>query len=187
MVPEAKSIPRGFGVDSVLLWHVKQRHGVAGEEFLGYIRRSVKATHPKGNRRFHDWFFTCSPTQTITAYCKGEDGEIIHAAKVREAKRLAQRVDSATPLADTPPPDQNRPESLPTQPEVYSFESPQHHYKCDVCHDTKKVQVFNECEWCEGAGCVQCSHKGGFYATIACHSCPDENSFMKAVKNLFKK
>jgi hypothetical protein len=187
MEPNNKPSIRGFGVDSILLWHVKQTHGIEGQEFLSYVRRSVKATHPKGNRRFHDWFFTCSPTMTITAYCRGEDGDIIEAKLLREQKKRSQRVDSgSTPTLTTQPP-RSAPESLPEQLTVSSDSKPQHYYHCDVCQDTKKVQVFNECAWCDGAGCEHCNQQGGSYATIPCHSCPDSNSFIKAVKNLFKK
>lgn len=82
--------PNAFYVDSVLLWHAKSHHGVEGGTFLGYVRRSVKASHPKGNRRFYEWFFTVNENNAVVSYCMGENGAVISAEALREAKRQGE-------------------------------------------------------------------------------------------------
>ena len=43
-------------------------------------------------------------------------------------------------------------------------------YKCQMCKDTDKIRVFNECPTCEGVGCTRCD--GGLVpGTIPCPAC----------------
>jgi len=45
-----------------------------------------------------------------------------------------------------------------------------HSYDCETCFDRKKVQVFNECPYCEGEGCKRCD-EGLVPASIPCPTC----------------
>lgn len=56
-------------------------------------------------------------------------------------------------------------------PEVPQEEqAPQKFYRCDTCHDTHRVQVFDQCDLCEGVGCSKCD-EGLVPSSIPCPMC----------------
>lgn len=42
---------------------------------------------------------------------------------------------------------------------------------CTICKDEKSVQVFNECQYCNGAGCENCGGYGDVKSNIPCPHC----------------
>lgn len=58
---------------------------------------------------------------------------------------------------------------LPTLKLVEPVE-PAAHYQCQTCQDKNKVQVFDQCEHCDGLGCPRCD-KGLVPSSIACPEC----------------
>ena len=44
------------------------------------------------------------------------------------------------------------------------------YYNCVTCRDSGRVQVFDQCEHCEGAGCSRCD-EGLVPSTVPCPSC----------------
>jgi len=53
-------------------------------------------------------------------------------------------------------------ETKPEVPEVY--------HRCNICKDTGKVRVFDQCEHCDGMGCSKCD-QGLTPGTIPCPMC----------------
>jgi len=63
------------------------------------------------------------------------------------------------------------------EPEMAEDEDTDHQvYKCDVCKDTRKVQVFNECPRCHGEGCPKCD-EGLLAGSIPCPECKAQKTF----------
>ncbi len=46
-----------------------------------------------------------------------------------------------------------------------------HLIRCEYCNDTKKITVYDDCAWCEGAGCKHCHDNGHIENQIPCHHC----------------
>ena len=44
-------------------------------------------------------------------------------------------------------------------------------YKCIDCKDTKKIMVYDTCEFCDGTGCRKCNNTGEFKSFIPCQLC----------------
>jgi RecJ-like exonuclease len=187
VTPTPRTVKRNWSVDLMLLSHIREHHGVSMDEVLDYLTRSTKATHLKGNRRFHDWFFTLNENDKVVSYCKGEEGEVIRADDLRAQKLAAKGITPAMPpeRGKTPPegpsakPQGGRIDRAPSTPEPF--------YKCEVCHDTGKVAVTDECAWCEGAGCEKCHQTGGTTSQIPCPSCGVGSTHESFVKGLFSK
>jgi RecJ-like exonuclease len=63
-------------------------------------------------------------------------------------------------------------------PEAELDDEPEEFHSCDTCHDTHRVQVFNECHRCQGEGCSKCD-EGLVPATIPCPSCSKQKTLFK--------
>ena len=46
-------------------------------------------------------------------------------------------------------------------------------HRCGTCRDDHRVQVFNECPYCEGAGCKKCD-EGLVQGSIPCPDCTQQ-------------
>lgn len=57
----------------------------------------------------------------------------------------------------------------------------QSYYRCNTCHDTRKVQVFDPCDYCDGTGCNRCDD-GLVPASIPCPVCEQRARLYPVVK-----
>lgn len=54
-------------------------------------------------------------------------------------------------------------------------------YKCGTCKDDHRIQVFNECPYCEGEGCKRCDD-GLIPDSIPCPDCTKQKPLFKRRK-----
>lgn len=75
--------------------------------------------------------------------------------------------------------DSTAPQVEPVEEETLEEEqAPYVHYRCDTCRDKRKIQVFNECPYCEGEGCKRCDD-GLVPSSIPCPDCKTQKTVFK--------
>jgi len=58
---------------------------------------------------------------------------------------------------------------------------PEKFYHCHTCKDTGRVQVFDQCEHCDGIGCSKCD-EGLVPSSIPCPMCESRKRFQQAYR-----
>lgn len=114
--------------------------GLALADLNGMVVKSARITHPKGNRRYHEYLFDVQGDIVRDIY---------HMTKEEIRDEKAREVQGFIP-SDVP--------------RIHK------HYRCETCRDTGKMQVFDECEACYGAGCHRCD-EGLVPAQVTCPDC----------------
>lgn len=134
------------------------REGIPFKSFREMVAHSAKITHPEGNRRFHNFLF------------KVEEGRVLDYKRVEQALPSRQVIRIDTPLTAAIQP---RPKVVEVVPpvEVEPPEVDNTVYRCVTCKDTGKVVVYDECSYCERAGCRRCSGVGEVRRYIPCQDC----------------
>jgi len=115
---------------------------VSADKVVRMLGRSTPVEHPQGNRRCYEYVFMVSP-----------DGEV---SDINFVPEWANETETYRDGRNRPP----RP--IKTVDNVIP--------SCDTCHDTKRVQVYDQCDACEGVGCEKCKN-GTVPKTIPCPMC----------------
>ena len=114
--------------------------GLSLVELNKLVTQSARITHHKGNRRYHEYLFDVQGDVVRDIYQMTP--EEVKEEGVRETQGLL-------------------PKSIPRIHKVY---------RCETCRDTGKMQVFDQCESCRGAGCHGCD-EGLVPAQVTCPDC----------------
>lgn len=144
---------RGFLIPLNIITQAR-KDGLGLERLQEMVRLSARCTHADGNRRYKDAVFMVVGKRVVKYTKVGADITL-------------QGEPDPVPM----PPATQQPIRVEPPPQV-------HYYRCEICKDTGRVQVFDPCEHCDAVGCNKCD-EGLVPSSIPCQMCDSKAKQMR--------
>lgn len=178
-----------------VLLKVNETFGIDAKELSKMVAKSALITHPRGNRRYHEWLFNIQHGELLDVM-RLEEVAIVENALMpqKETKSIEYRTKpvgggatygQGVTISDggkqyrfnikdrdkINPSYRKSAAYAPTQKPEVSLAANPYKMKCPVCGGGGTELVYSECPYCEGNGCDKCDGTGEVLDEIPCQAC----------------